>query len=164
MGMAVGGPDGAPQHDINVTPLIDVVLVLLIIFMVLTPMLQKAHQVALPAPADPTDVTTNVKSPSTQLILSVDKDKAIFLNQDPVTLADLPAKVKEILGSRTDKIVFFRCDPSIQYAYAVNLMDLCRGAGVTKIGIITEELKKETEGGVDDLGAAPVDGAGSPPV
>lgn len=148
MGMAVGGAGGGPQHDINVTPLIDVVLVLLIIFMVITPMMQKAHQVNLPAPPDPTEVVVQ-KPTDKQLILSVDKDKAIFLNQDEVQLADLAGRVKDLLGSRADKILFFRCDKTIPYYTAVDIMDRCRGAGVARIGIITEELKKETEGEVD---------------
>src|SRR5688572_17384647 len=105
MSMAVGGDHSGPQHDINVTPLIDVVLVLLIIFMVLTPMLQKAHQVNLPAPADPTEIVTQPQTPSTQLIVSVDKDKAIFLNQDPVDLADIEKKVTDVLSTRKDKLV-----------------------------------------------------------
>jgi biopolymer transport protein ExbD len=152
--MAVGAKGGV-NHDINVTPLIDVVLVLLIIFMVLTPMMQKAHQVNLPAPPDPVASTTPPPPSSTQLILSMDKDKAIFLNQDLVEKADLPKRVKEILGGNPSKILFFKCDPSIAYGEAVNVMDLCRGAGAERIGIITEELKKAAEGEV----AAPEDPA-----
>ena len=153
MGMAVGGDSGGPAHDINVTPLIDVVLVLLIIFMVLTPMMQKAHQVNLPAPADEVAKTVNPPKPSSQLILSVDKDKAIFLNQDAVDIGELPSKVTSLLGASKDKILFFRCDPAIDYQYAVNVMDICRGAGVSTIGIITEDLKKATDAVPEDAAA-----------
>lgn len=166
MGMAVGAKGGV-QHDINVTPLIDVVLVLLIIFMVLTPMMQKAHQVNLPAPPDPSLQLQKPSTPERQLILSMDKDKALFLNQDPVEKSNLGTRVKEVLGGNTSRILFFKCDPSIKYGEAVSVMDLCRGAGVERIGIITEELKKAAEEAPIEgapVEGAPVDPAAPPPV
>lgn len=167
MSMAVGGAKGGVQHDINVTPLIDVVLVLLIIFMVLTPMMQKAHQINLPAPPDTTVQQPPPDPANPQLIISMEKDKTLSLNQEAVKLPDLQKRLREVLGERSTKIVFFKCDASVKYADAMNVMDVMRGAGVEKIGIITEELKKAAEGGADAApeGEAPlVDASGAPVV
>ena len=160
MGMAVGEKGGV-NLDINVTPLIDVVLVLLIIFMVLTPLMQKAHQVNLPAPAAPADALTHPQHPDTQLILSVDKDKTIHLNQETVDIKDLARRVTEILGTKSDKVLFFRADAAISYRDVMNIIDVCRGAGVRKVGIITEDLKKATEEAVSE--EVPADALPPPP-
>lgn len=165
MGMAVGGKGGV-SHDINVTPLIDVVLVLLIIFMVLTPLLQKAHNVNLPTPPEDLPKEIVQQTPQNQLVLSMEKDKSLFINQDAVTMAELPVKVKELLSQKRDKIVFFKCDVSVKYRDAMNVMDIIRGAGTERIGIITEEIKKEqaADGTTPpDASAPPAPDAATPP-
>ncbi|MFN7974424.1 MAG: biopolymer transporter ExbD [Acidobacteriota bacterium] len=165
MGMAVGGKGGV-SHDINVTPLIDVVLVLLIIFMVLTPLLQKAHNVNLPA--NPDDIPKEIvqQIPQNQLVLSMEKDKSLALNTESVTLATLPTRVRELLSQKRDKIIFFKCDSSVKYRDAMNVMDIMRGAGAERIGIISEETKKEGEAAPADgsaPAAAPADASAPPP-
>lgn len=135
--MAFGGGSGkGPRSDINVTPLIDVVLVLLIVFMVLIP--KQLTQMTIDVP--PKD-TSNQPTPPTaddQLVVQVGEDDAISINHEPVTKGDLPEKVRKLMEHRTKKLVFFDPDEKANYGLVAQVMDICRGSGVKTIGIMTK--------------------------
>jgi biopolymer transport protein TolR len=129
------------KSDINVTPFVDIVLVLLIIFMVVTPLLSRTLEVAVPpkSEATATEVTT-----SDQLILTVkgpDTSPHIFLNREEIQggLDGLKDRISELMKGRRDKVVFFQADNELPYSYIVEVMDNIRGGGADKIGLITDE-------------------------
>ncbi|MFH1080030.1 MAG: biopolymer transporter ExbD [Pseudomonadota bacterium] len=119
--------------DINVTPLVDVVLVLLIIFMVTAPMLQMGIDVNLPrVKAKSIDVAEE------KLVLTITPAKEIFINKNKIPIRDLRTKLESIFTSRTDKEIFMRADKTIPYGFVVEVMSEIRKAGVDKLGMITE--------------------------
>ena len=119
--------------DINVTPLVDVVLVLLIIFMVAAPMLQMGIDVNLPrVKSKSVDVTEE------KLVLTVNSAKEIFLNKSKVTLPDLRSKLENIFATKIDRDLFLRADRNVPYGFVVEVMSEVRKAGVDKLGMITE--------------------------
>ncbi|MDO9559111.1 MAG: biopolymer transporter ExbD [Syntrophales bacterium] len=119
--------------DINVTPLVDVVLVLLIIFMVTAPMLQMGIDVNLPrVKAKSIDVAEE------KLILTITPAKDIFINKNKIPMRDLRTKLESIFTSRIDREIFMRADKTIPYGFVVEVMSEIRKAGVDKLGMITE--------------------------
>jgi biopolymer transport protein TolR len=119
--------------DINVTPLVDVVLVLLIIFMVAAPMLQMGIDVNLPrAKSKSIDVTEE------KLVLTVNSAKEVFLNRTKISLPDLREKLLNIFAGRIDRDLFLRADKNVPYGFVVEVMSEVRRAGVDKLGMITE--------------------------
>jgi biopolymer transport protein TolR len=119
--------------DINVTPLVDVVLVLLIIFMVAAPMLQMGIDVNLPRVSSKSIDVTEEK-----LVLTVNSAKEIFLNKTPVPIIDLRVKLQHIFANRIDRDLFLRADRSVPYGFVVEVMSEARKAGVDRLGMITE--------------------------
>jgi biopolymer transport protein TolR len=140
MAMAgVGGSPGAYKSDINITPLVDVVLVLLIIFMVITPLLQMGYDVKVPPKA-----TVDTPPPSLdQLIVSVTAGKSIYLNKERLDKQSLSLRLSEILKNRRDKTVFFSADDTVTYGEVAGVMDLVRTAGANNIGIVLETVPVE---------------------
>jgi biopolymer transport protein ExbD len=130
-----GGSGGGVRSDINITPLVDVVLVLLIIFMVMTPQLLKQVEVAVPEKAD-----VQVATPSTaeQIVVSVSREGKIAINQEPVPDSALAARMHDLMAARSDKLVFFDVDDDANYGEVVHVMDVCRGAGAKTLGIMTK--------------------------
>jgi biopolymer transport protein TolR len=119
--------------DINVTPLVDVVLVLLIIFMVTAPMLQMGISVNLPrVQAKSMDVSEE------KLVLTVNNEQEIFINKYKTTIADLKPKLESIFASRIDREIFMRADEKVPYGFVIQVMSEVRKAGVDKLGMITE--------------------------
>jgi len=119
--------------DINVTPLVDVVLVLLIIFMVTAPLLQMGIDVNLPrVKAKSIDVAEE------KLVLTITPAKEIFINKNKIPINDLRTKLESIFSSRTDKEIFLRADKTIPYGFVIEVMSEVRKAGVDKLGMITE--------------------------
>jgi len=119
--------------EINVTPLVDVVLVLLIIFMVTAPMLQMGIDVNLPrVKSKSIDVTEE------KLILTINGGKEIFINKNKTSISDLGAKLESIFANRIDREVFMRADKNVPYGFVVEVMSAVRKAGVDKLGMITE--------------------------
>jgi biopolymer transport protein TolR len=124
---------GRVLSDINVTPLVDVVLVLLIIFMVTAPMLQMGIDVNLPrVKSKSIDVTEE------KLVLTINSAREIFINKNKTTLPDLGVKLEAIFASRIDREIFLKADRSIPYGFVVEVMSEVRKAGVDKLGMITE--------------------------
>jgi biopolymer transport protein TolR len=138
MAMSGGGSSGGLTNEINVTPMIDVLLVLLIIFMMVIPMSRKAIDLQLP---DPNPDDTNSGPPPSQIVLEVLPGNVYKINSQPVSKADLGKKLKEIYDPRPDKIIFVKGDPAVKYSDVINAMDAARGAGVKVIGMTPKDVK-----------------------
>jgi biopolymer transport protein TolR len=135
MSMSTGGGGGL-TNDINVTPMIDVLLVLLIIFMLVVPMARKAIDVQLP---DPTPTNVPAQPNTDQIVLSVNADGSYAINKEAVTKQRLMARLKEIYDPRPDKIIFVKGDPKVKYQDVIFAMDVARGAGVKVIGFTPKD-------------------------
>ena len=138
MAMGGGNPNEGLQNEINVTPMIDVLLVLLIIFMMVIPMSRKAIDLQLP---DPTPDNTPQGPPPSQIVLEVLPGNVFKINSQPVAKNDLQKRLKEIYDPRPDKIMFIKGDPTVKYSDVINAMDAARGAGVMVIGATPKEVK-----------------------
>ena len=130
---------GGPKGDINVTPLVDVVLVLLIIFMVITPMLQRGADVELPIAKNP-EKSKEVKE---QVTVSVDKTDRIFWEQDVMDDATFSAKMAELYGKAPTTPIFIKGDVQANYGRVRRVMKLINEAGFQEVGVITKEVEEE---------------------
>jgi len=131
------GKKGHLNADINVTPLVDVVLVLLIIFMVLTPLLQLGYDVNVPPKK--TALASEVQSKMQLIVTQVEPGK-VYLNREQVDIQQLPLRLTDILKNRNDKTVFYSADDELNYGSVMLTMDIIRNSGADKIGIITEKV------------------------
>ncbi|MBP1599940.1 MAG: Biopolymer transport protein ExbD/TolR [Acidobacteria bacterium] len=138
MSMAVG-TKGGPKCDINITPYIDILLVLLIIFMVITPVRQMDLDVKVPQPP-PTDQTNLPVDPSV-IVVSVGDAAQIAVNQEPVDISALGPKLQEIYSARANKNMFISASPKLPYGDVVKVIDIAKGAGVGDIGLIIEAIQ-----------------------
>jgi biopolymer transport protein TolR len=133
-----GGSSGGLTNDINVTPMIDVLLVLLIIFMMVIPMSRKAIDLQLP---DPTPDDTNSGPPPSQIVLEVLPGNVYKVNSQQIAKNDLAKKLKEIYDPRPEKIMFVKGDPAVKYSDVIWAMDVARGSGVKVIGMTPKDVK-----------------------
>jgi biopolymer transport protein TolR len=138
MGMGGVGKKG-PKSDINITPYIDILLVLLIIFMVITPVRQMDLDVKVPQANENTDAKP-VIDPSV-IVVSVGESAQIAINQDPTDIGSLGTKLQEIYSARANKNMFISASPKLPYGDVVKVIDIAKGAGVGDIGLITEEIR-----------------------
>ena len=138
MSMGGEGQQGGVQSEINVTPMADVMLVLLIIFMVITPMLQKGVSVELAQTTNADEM--EAADAEDAVLVAVTRDGKYFLAKDPITLVELPPLVLDMLQGRLDKTVYLKSDFRARYGDVVALVDSVRAAGVDKIGLLTERL------------------------
>ncbi len=125
--------------DINVTPMVDVMLVLLIIFMVITPLLQKGVSVDLAKTHNPRQMPAAEKTNAVEL--AVTRDGKIFLNAKPIAMSDITKQVEDLMANRLNKIVFIKSDARAKYGDVVSVVDNVRAAGIEQLGLITEEVK-----------------------
>jgi biopolymer transport protein TolR len=133
--MQVGG-SGSVKSDINVTPLVDVVLVLLIIFMVITPVVQMGYLVKVP-PKAPANLPPSAVQD--QIILRLIDDGRVMINKEEMSMAQFPGRVREILKGNTAKMVFFSGGRDVDYDTTMHFLDVARASGAKNIGIIVED-------------------------
>jgi len=134
MGMAVGG-QGGPKSDINMTPMIDVLLVLIIIFMVITPLTPKGLEALVPQPPPPGQKQT--LSDQRTVVIVIDADHSYKINSDATTEAQLGPRLEEIFKTRAERVVFVKGDPNLDFLWVARAIDIAHGAGIDKVGLMT---------------------------
>jgi biopolymer transport protein ExbD len=132
-----------PVADINVTPMVDVMLVMLIIFMVITPKLSKGVSVDLAKTKNPIPMQAADKSDA--IVCAVTRDGKTYLNTTQTPAEDMPAKVKDLLANRVDKTVFVKADSRARYEKVVDVVDNLRAAGVDNLGLLTEQVQDKAK-------------------
>jgi biopolymer transport protein ExbD len=132
MSAGTSGGDSTLTNEINVTPMIDVLLVLLIIFMMVVPMARKAIDIQLP---DPNPAVAPANTVSQQIVLEVLPNGAFAVNKEPLNKDNLVRRLKEIYDNRPDKLIFVKGDPKVTYQDVIFAMDMARQAGVKVIGV-----------------------------
>jgi biopolymer transport protein ExbD len=143
MAIAVRNEGAKVNSNINVTPMVDVMLVLLIIFMVITPMLENKVNVTLAQTENA--VAMEDASKEDAVTIAITRDSKVFLGQDQVTIADLGPKVADLLQNKTSKMVYFRSDARAHYGTVMDAIDAVRTTGVDEIGLLTENRQPNTK-------------------
>ena len=139
--MDVGGKKKGIKYTINIVPLIDILLVLLIIFMVITPMTSTGLDALVPQPnpnRDDQDQQEDIRT----VVVSIDANRNIKINQDPVLKEQLGARLEEIFKTRAERVMFVRGDPEILFADVAEVIDIAKGALVDKIGLIIAQIEE----------------------
>jgi biopolymer transport protein TolR len=139
MGMAVGGSKGAMSEP-NVVPLIDVLLVLIIIFMVITPTTPKGLDALVPQPAPP-NAKENPELLAKTIVVQVTAGGKVLINQDATTWDDLGRRLEDIFKTRAEKVAFVKGDDAVEFAEVARAIDIMRGSGIDKVGLITAKVE-----------------------
>jgi biopolymer transport protein TolR len=139
MAMAVGGSKGGPRCDINMTPMIDILLVLLIIFMVITPLTPHGLEALAPEPPD----KKNQPPPDQDrtVVIVIDKDKSMHINNEDTDIDKLGPRLEQIFKTRAERVVFVKGDPDLEYQTVARAIDVAKGAQIDKVGLMTPKLE-----------------------
>ena len=139
MAMAVGGSKSGPRCDINMTPMIDILLVLLIIFMVITPLTPHGLEALAPEPPD----KKNQPPPDQDrtVVIVIDKDKSMHINNEDTDIDKLGPRLEQIFKTRAERVVFVKGDPDLEYQTVARAIDVAKGAQIDKVGLMTPKLE-----------------------
>ncbi len=138
MGMNLGGAGGSEvKSEINITPLVDVVLVLLIIFMVITPLTQLGYETNLPPKVESRALPTMAD----QIIVRLERDGRTYINKDLIPEAQFGSRLRQVMAGREQKLVFFAADGELLYDRVAKFLDLCRDNGAENIGIVFDDIR-----------------------
>jgi len=138
MSVDIGG--SKTKSDPNVVPLCDILLVLLIIFMVITPTLQKGIDIKLPE-TQATGTGGGAGSDQSAIVLTLEHDLSLKINQEPIDLNMLENRLRDIYQTRQDKTIFIRADEALSYKNVLGVIDMCKGAGIEVLGVIPERYR-----------------------
>ena len=139
MGMAVGGSGKGPKADINMTPMIDVLLVLIIIFMVITPLTPKGLEALVPQP--PKADQPQSQADQRTVVIVINRDKSMLINQEATDETRLGPRLEEIFKTRAERVVFVKGDADLEYQYVARAIDIAHGAGIDKVGLMTPQME-----------------------
>ena len=138
MSMAVGGPGGI-KSDINMTPMIDVLLVLIIIFMVITPLTPHGLEALVPQPPPPGAQASQDNART--VVIVINKDLSLQINQESTNWQAMGARLQDIFKTRAERVVFVKGDPDIDFQNVARAIDIAKGAGIDKIGLMTAQME-----------------------
>jgi biopolymer transport protein TolR len=136
----VNGQTRTSLADINITPLVDVVLVLLVIFMITEPVLQSGIEVNVPRTRTVKEITQQ------RMVVTIDRDQNVYLNDQPVNVHDLPVKLREVGGDAEHQAIYLRSDKQVPFGAFASVMDAVKQAGITNVSIVTQPIETKGNG------------------